>query len=269
MKLELQAYLSGAQPGFERSVVREYLQARILQAVGLSGQMTSIAFMGGTALRFLYAIPRYSEDLDFALEGDPGGYRFDDLLARIVRTFEREGYAVEAAQKPNRTAVDKAFLKFPGILHELDLSPHVSEVVSVKIEVDTNPPDGAVCEISEVRRYALARVLHHDKASLLAGKLAALFMRPYTKGRDLYDLLWYLSDPTWPQPNLELLSSALEQGGWRGPEVDQTTWRTVLLERLGTVDWKKGKLEAVQFLERPAEAEMLDLETFGRLLASQ
>jgi predicted nucleotidyltransferase component of viral defense system len=50
---------------------------------------------------------------------------------------------------------------------------------------------------------------HHDRASLLAGKLHALFQRRYVKGRDLYDLMWYLSDPNWPEPNLTLLQNAL------------------------------------------------------------
>ena len=57
----------------------------------------------------------------------------------------------------------------------------------------------------------MLRLFHHDRASLLAGKLHAILKRPYTKGRDLYDLIWYLSDPDWPLPNLTLLNSALRQ----------------------------------------------------------
>jgi hypothetical protein len=266
MKHELQNHLSRAVPGFERSVVREYLQARVLQTIGLSGQMTSVAFMGGTALRFLYAIPRYSEDLDFSLERAPDRYDFPGLLTEVTRVFEREGYAVEVAAKPARTAVDKAFVKFPGLLHEMELTPHASEVVSVKLEVDTNPPAGAMCEITQVKRFAVVRVFHHDKASLLSGKLAAVLMRPYTKGRDLYDLLWYLADPEWPSPNLELLRNAVQQGGRGGADLTPDTWKAIILERLEAVDWVKGRQEAVQFLERPAEADMLEYVTFARLL---
>ena len=70
-----------------------------------------------------------------------------------------------------------------------------------------------------MRRYERAPGLpiqHHDKASLLAGKLHAILQRPYAKGRDLYDLLWYLGDPTWPPPNLTMLNHALRQTGWEG-----------------------------------------------------
>ncbi len=267
MKHELNGYVRQAPEGFGKSVAREYLQARILQHIGLSGQMASLAFMGGTALRFLFAVPRYSEDLDFALEANLQDYAFRDVLGVIAHGFEREGYEVEIKFKESRTAVDKAFVKFPGLLSEIGLSPHASEVLSVKIEVDTRPPAGAVSVVSEVRRFVLMRLYHHDRASLLAGKIAAVLMRQYTKGRDLYDLLWYLSDRSWPSPNLVMLRNAAEQGGWGNPaSLDAAGWQEAVLQRLGEVDWDKARIEAVQFLERPLEADLLEYATFERLL---
>lgn len=269
MKHELAGYVEQAPEGFKESVAREYLQARILQHIGLSGQMTSLSFMGGTALRFLYAVPRYSEDLDFALEANREQYAFSDLLAVIARGFEREGYDVQIKFKESQTAVDKAFVKFPGLLHEVGLSPHASQVLSVKVEVDTNPPAGAVSVVSEVRRFVLVRIYHHDRASLLAGKISAVLMRQYTKGRDLYDLMWYVSDRSWPAPNLTLLRNAAVQGGWDNPDdLNEAGWRGAVLRRLREVDWGKARTEAVQFLERPLEADLLELPTFERLLKS-
>ena len=64
---------------------------------------------------------------------------------------------------------------------------------------------------------------HHDKPSLLAGKLHAVLSRKWTKGRDLYDLVWYLADRTWPAPNLALLNAALAQTGWKGPVMTAAT----------------------------------------------
>jgi hypothetical protein len=267
LKHELVGYIRQAPEGFGYAVAREYLQARILQHIGLSGQMTSLAFMGDTALRFLYALPRYSEDLDFALEANREGFEFGELLEIIVRGFVREGYEVEVKYRESKTAVDKAFVKFPGLLHEVGLSPHASEVLSVEVDVDTNPPDGATLEVSELRRFVLMRIYHHDRASLLAGKLAAVLMRQYTKGRDLYDLLWYLSDPSWPTPNLALLLSAAQQSGWPHPEeLDDSGWRAAVLQRLSEVDWGRARTEVGQFLERPLEADLLELATFERLL---
>jgi Nucleotidyl transferase AbiEii toxin, Type IV TA system len=112
------------------------------------------------------------------------------------------------------------------------------------------------------------QVYHHDRASLLAGKIAAVLMRRYTKGRDLYDLMWYLSDRSWPEPNLNMLRNAAAQGGWVDPEsLDEAGWRRAVLQRLSQVEWNKARTEAVQFLERPREADLLELATFERLLA--
>ena len=49
-----------------RSRAREYLQARTLLALQDNGAFSHWAFVGGTALRFLFQLPRYSEDLDFS-----------------------------------------------------------------------------------------------------------------------------------------------------------------------------------------------------------
>lgn len=78
-----------------RHLAREYLQARILNNLQQSGAMVPLAFHGGTALRFLYQIPRYSEDLDFALERVPDRYDFRAYLKSIQSTLTAERYALE------------------------------------------------------------------------------------------------------------------------------------------------------------------------------
>ena len=196
---------SGLDP---RNAVREYLQARVLGALQHAGAMMAIAFHGGTALRFLYGLPRFSEDLDFALEDPHRGFDIREALRQIRSGLEAEGYRVDLRVKTT-TAVHSGFVKFPGLLHDLGLSPHQEETLRVKLEVDTNPPDGAGLETTLVRRVVTLRLHHHDRSSLLAGKLHAVLQRSWTKGRDLFDLLWYLSDPEWPQPNLVLLNNAL------------------------------------------------------------
>ena len=88
--------------------------------------------------------------------------------------------------------------------------------MSIKIEVDTNPPAGAVIATTLVRRHVTIHLCHYDRASLFAGKLHAILSRPWVKWRDLYDLAWYLADPAWPPPNIALLNAALAQTGWTG-----------------------------------------------------
>jgi len=176
-----------------RNLTREYLQALILQSLQRAGAMVSLAFHGGTALRFLYSLPRYSEDLDFALEVNTGIYDFRTYLQAIHKDLKAQGYNV-TLKVSNQKTVQSAFVRFTGLLYDLNLSPHQDEILAVKIEVDTNPPKEASLDTTLIRRHVLLNLQHHDKASLLAGKLHAILQRPYPKGRDIYDLTWYLSD---------------------------------------------------------------------------
>ncbi len=247
-----------------RNVAREYLQARILAVLQRAGAMTSLAFHGGTCLRFLYDLPRYSEDLNFTLEGKPAnslrGY------ARVVRAeLVAENYRVDVRVREHRV-FHSALVRFPGVLHDIGLSPHASEVLAVKIEVDTNPPSGAGTDITLVRRHATLRLHHHDRSSLLAGKLHAVLQRPWTKGRDLFDLAWYLSDPQWPAPNLILLNAALRQSGWKGDIMTPEAWKRIVGERLEGLDWPRAVADARPFLAREEEVELIDKEGVLRLL---
>ena len=248
---------------------REYLQARMLQKLQEAGIFRHWAFVGGTALRFLYSIPRFSEDLDFSIVPATPLPDFRDSVARIKTGFEAEGYCVALAVKSGKT-VASAFVKFPGLLHELGLSPHTSQILSIKVEVDTNPPAGAVLDTTLVRRLGLTlNLTHYDKASLLAGKVHALLTRSYTKGRDLYDLIWYLADPGWPAPNMNLLAAALAQTGWTGPVPTGATWRSVLAERLASVNWRAAQADVSPFLEREADRNLVTRDNAMDLLHSR
>jgi hypothetical protein len=267
VKAYIAQLLSGAaDPINGRNLVREYLQARILENLQRAGAMVPLAFHGGTALRFLYAIPRFSEDLNFALERSQSSYDFRAYLRAIQTEFEKEGYEV-GVKLNDRKTVYSAFVRFINLLYEYGLSAQRDEVLAVKIEVDTNPPAGAGLDTTLIRRHVTLRLQHHDRASLLAGKLHALFQRRYVKGRDLYDLLWYLSDPDWPAPNLNLLRNALEQTGWDGPIPDEQNWRDILCQRLRSVDWKKSVADVKPFLERSNEVALLTQENFEKLLS--
>lgn len=263
MKDHLRLLVRATDPLAGRNVAREYLQARVLEGMGRAGAFATLAFQGGTAVRFLYNLPRYSEDLDFALEGDRSNYDLRGWLAAVQRQFRREGYEVRTAVR-DRGALHAAWLRFPGILYEIGLSPHRDQVLAVKIDVDTNPPAGAVARTRLVRRHVSLRLWHHDRASLLAGKVHAVLRRPFAKGRDVYDLAWYLSNPEWPQPNLELLSAALRQGPKSGRALLLPgTWREATARRLATLSWDDLSADARPFLEGPDRlpdrAEVLDL----------
>lgn len=248
-----------------RNVTREYLQARILDSLQRSGAMIPLAFHGGTALRFLYSINRYSEDLDFALEQAPAQYDFRGYLRAIQSEFLAENYQVEVKVNDQKT-VHSAFVRFIGLLHELQLSPHRDEILAVKIEVDTKPPAGATLAIAVVRRHLPLRLQHHDRATLLAGKLHAVLQRAYSKGRDLYDLFWYLSDPAWPAPNINMLNHALQQSNWKGEALTSENWRRITRRQIERLEWSKVIEDVRPFVVVEAELRHLTLENLQLLL---
>ncbi len=248
MKDHLRELVRGMDPLAGRNVLREYLQARILEGLQRAGAMSPLAFQGGTALRFLYGLPRYSEDLDFALEGTREPCDLRRWITEIARQFRREGYEVAGSLR-ERGNVHAGWVRFREVLHDTGLSPHRDEVLGVRIDVDTNPPTGAVTATRLVRRHVSLRLHHHDRASLLAGKLHAVLCRPWTKGRDIYDLAWYLSDPSWPSPNLELLNAAVRQGAPEAEPLAENTWREVVAERVKGLPWDEVVADVRPFLQ--------------------
>ena len=257
-----------AQPNdfLKRSIMREFLQARILQSLQDHGAFTNWAFVGGTALRFLFRLPRYSEDLDFSLTSEKTD--FSGLIQKVQKDLEAETYSVTLKSKKGR-AIASVFFKFPGLLYEFGLSHRSTENISVKVEVDTNPPADAVITTTVLRRFVVLNLLHYDKASLFAGKIHAVLTRPYTKGRDLYDLVWYLADDQWPAPNLQLLNNALSQSGWAVKPLTKKTLGAVINKKLSSIDWQKVSLDVAPFLERQQDLKLLNLKTVQGLLYSR
>ncbi len=246
-------------------IVREYLQARILQSLQRAGAMQTLAFHGGTSLRFLYDIPRYSEDLDFALDLHPEAYDFQAYLARIVRDFSAESYAVDIKLNEKRV-VHKAFVRFRGLLHELGLSGHVTETLSIKIEIDTNPPLDANLMTTPLHKYVPINLQHHDPATLLAGKIGAILQRVYLKGRDIYDLWWYLSQLDWPEPNFVYLNQVLGQGGWEGNVLTLSNWRRVVREQVAPLSWRHVLEDVESFIIDPYKPNDFNKERLLLLL---
>ncbi len=249
----------------QRGIVREYLQMRILQGLQNAGAMIPLAFHGGTALRILYQLPRYSEDLDFALERHSEQYDFRKYLLAIQRDLESEVYDVEI-KLSDQKVVHSAFVRFRGLFHQLGISPHQTEVLAIKLEVDTNPAAHAELNTTFVEHHVLVHLQHHDQASLLAGKLHAILQREYVKGRDWYDLFWYLRRPHWAAPNVGMLNDALSQSGWNKGVVTEGNWKSFALERLMPLDWNRVIDDVQRFLIDQGELLEFKKATLENLL---
>lgn len=169
-------------PNDRLNVLREYLQSQILRSLHESRAFTSLSFVGGTALRFVYGLRRFSEDLDFSVEA-PQGYAPRLWLSRLDRFLRLSGY--EAAVSWNdRKTVNTAWIRFAGLLRDLDIAAQPGQKIAIKLEIDTRPPAGANTQRMVVQRHTMVALQHHDLASMMAGKIHATVTRSRTKGRD-------------------------------------------------------------------------------------
>jgi hypothetical protein len=134
------------------------------------------------------------------------------------------------------------------------------------VEVDTNPPEGAISTTTVIRRFVTLNLLHYDRPSLLAGKLHAVLSRAYTKGRDLFDLVWYLTDRTWPGPNFTFLNNALPTTRWLGPKLTAANWRRIVAKRMEEIRWDRAVKDVSPFLERSQDVNLLTLKNVRNLL---
>ena len=101
---------------------------------------------------------------------------------------------------------------------------------------------------------------------LLAGKLHAILQRPYLKGRDLYDLIWYLSDRDWPDPNLTLLNNALRQTKWVGPSLGVENWREVVGSKIENISFEQAVDDVRPFISPQEDLIPLTKDNLLRLL---
>lgn len=266
MKEEALALVSGVtEPGVALNRLREYLQAFVLRSFHDSEAFRHLAFVGGTALRFLHGLPRFSEDLDFSLV-DGAECSGVEWMGKVKRDLQLAGFLPEVTWN-DRKVVHTGWVRVAGILHEAGLSAMPGQNLAIKVEIDTRPPAGARCERRIITRHLTFFLQHYDLPSLMAGKLHAVINRKYAKGRDWYDLVWYLSQRPPLAPNLPLLQNALDQtqGGGRS---DAAAWRPLVRDRLARADIGAILADVGPFLERRQDAALLTRENLLGLLES-
>ncbi|MFA5143010.1 MAG: nucleotidyl transferase AbiEii/AbiGii toxin family protein [Candidatus Omnitrophota bacterium] len=234
--------------------LRETLQLLTLKFIQDKGYFNNLAFVGGTALRFLYDMRRFSEDLDFSVF-DAKGYDFTDIVRVLEREFDLNGLKIETKPAVKKT-VRSSMLKFPGLLKSTGLSPLASQTLSIKIKADSNSPCGWHLEKTLVNKLYALNISHFDLASLYAAKLHACFFRKYVKGRDFYDLLWYLGKKV--KPNYQLLNNAITQTQGRDYKIDENNIMDFLTERVESVDFSAAKKDVERFLQDKSELKLLE-----------
>jgi predicted nucleotidyltransferase component of viral defense system len=204
--------------------LREILQEITLLGLWRSRFFEKAAFYGGTALRILYGMDRYSEDLDFSLLKPTAEFdlsRYCNALEKEIRSFGFEA-TVTGKAKNARSAIQSAFLKADTLKHllvvntaeNLTRSVQRGQVLKIKIEVDTDPPPGFDTETRFLLQPISFSVRAFSLPDMFAGKMHAVLCREWksrVKGRDWYDLVWYAANH--PQLHLKHLEQRMIQSG--------------------------------------------------------
>lgn len=264
MRTILEAKLKGiTSPERRRDILREFLQHLILSSLDRRGAFQHWAFVGGTSLRVLFDLRRFSEDLDFsAIRGSKKKAHVKKVMADVAKDLADWGFACTVAHVKDGI-VESGFFEFPGLLKDFGITKDPRQKLSIKCEVDQNPPTGFHLQTSAVQKDFLMMIVHHDLPSLFAGKLHAFLCRRFVKGRDLYDLVWYLTRKT--PVNLEFLQNAIRQTGSTPPN-SLTTLTETLKIKIESLDLRSVKNDLAPFLEDPSEIRFIERDSLSSLL---
>ena len=245
----------------EINAMKEIIQEIVLCGLSRGGFFKEAAFYGGTALRIFYGLDRFSEDLDFALL-EPNK-NFD--LSKYFRFIEDEvavyglNLEIKTKEKTKDSNILSAFLKGDTKEHIFIFFPNENmensssfKNIKIKFEIDINPPSGAKYEFKYKLLPSPHQVRLYDKSSLFAGKIHAILCRNWshrTKGRDLYDYVFYLSKGI--KVNLELVKSKLIESKVLAPNSDFTIdiLKDLLNKKFEEINYTDAKEDVMPFIK--------------------
>jgi len=248
--------------------LEDYVRAlrEILQEIALLGLWRSkffehAAFYGGTALRILHGIDRFSDDLDFSLIRPSSRFalsRYSAALQTEIRSFGFE-VRVIAKEKEARSAIQSAFLKADTLKQlvvveagqEMMRELPRGQVLKIKIEVDTDPPPGFETETRFLLHPIPFSVRTYVLPDLFAGKMHALLYRRWksrVKGRDWYDLVWYTANH--PRLHLLHLEERMRQSGdlEKGESLTRDRFHKLLDKAIAGLDVAQAKKGVEPFI---------------------
>ena len=250
-----------------QQALREIMQQIALAGLYRGGFFEKAAFYGGTALRIFYGLNRFSEDLDFSLLQSDENFRLNNYLKVIEDEFIAQGMAVsiKTKEKTVHTNIESAFLKSETLWSELVLESVLPQFglkqsigLKIKIEVDTKPPLGFESEEKLLLKPFSFYVKCFVIEDLFAGKMHALLFRKWrnnVKGRDWYDMEWYIRRGT--SLNIEhFLLRAKDSGDWEKETMTEEEFRKLLYDRIETVNLEIAKNDAKRFI---ADQKALDI----------
>lgn len=247
----------------ELSALKEIYQEIALSGLARSDFFKLAAFQGGTALRIIYQLKRFSEDLDFVLLKPSDLFQWQSYLKAIEIEFNSFGIDLEIKERADaKGTIKTAFLKEDSFARILELTYNRlrsdEQKITIKLEIDTQPPAGSNFENAFLTYPYPFSILIQDLPSLFASKCHALLCRKYEKGRDWFDFLWYLSRRT--PINYLLLKKALYQAGpYKEQKIPYSKkWLCEEFEKkISVINWKAAQRDVENFL-RPEERKFVE-----------
>ncbi|MBW2735279.1 MAG: nucleotidyl transferase AbiEii/AbiGii toxin family protein [Deltaproteobacteria bacterium] len=250
----------------EDNALREIVQQLALLGLHRGGFFKKASFYGGTALRLLYNLDRFSEDMDFCLITPDMSFSFAPYFEAIESELTRYGFSarVEERRTGPDAAIGSAFVKQDTIAGLLLIDRHRrgprGQLVKVRLEVDKQNPPGAERTKKLVKLPVPFLVSTLSEPSLFAGKVHALLARAYlnrVKGRDYYDFLFYAARDT-PVNMVYLEAKLRDSGHYKASETLTQTCLVQMLERkFLSVDFDKAR-DDVRPLIKANEVDSLD-----------
>jgi len=257
----------------------ETIQAIALLGLSRTDFFSQAAFYGGTALRLLYNLDRFSENLDFSLLQPFKGFRLSSYLGSLSDEMEAFGFSVEIGerQKKIETPIESTFIKANTRIHVIQAGVpraiadriHRNAVCKVKLEVDIDPPPYADFNVAYIDDPVPFSIQAYSGPSLLAGKMDAVLSRGWqnrVKGRDWYDFA-FLVRKKIPLllPHLE---ARLRQKGFYKEKVplDEVRCINMIDRRIESVDFDAAKADVISFIRRPKDLDVWSKDYFRHVL---
>jgi len=241
-----------------RSEIREIMQEVILLGLIKTDFFDNNVFQGGTALRMLYGLKRYSEDFDFTMKENKieefSWKPYGDKLVEYGKDF-----GIDFLPKENKDKFGNKIMRIKSdslltMIHDEKIVPYEftepGNRKKIGIKLETNFSVNAFeDEIKIADIFNKCNVRAFDLPSLFAGKINATLTREETnemtgkkertdKGRDWYDLLWYIEHKI--DPNYDFLSQKLDyRGPFQGKQVQANIeWvKKELFKRIEGLDY--------------------------------
>ena len=245
----------------ETNAMKEIIQEIVICGLSRGGFFNEAAFYGGTALRIFYGLNRFSEDLDFALLKPNKDFDLSKYFPFIEKEVQAYGLnlSITEKEKTKDSNIMSAFLKGDTKEHILMFFPNENmknttslKNIKIKFEVDINPPSGAKYDLKYKLLPSPHQVKLYDEASLFAGKIHAILCRNWnyrTKGRDLYDYIFYLSKNI--SVNLELVKEKLiDSNVLKGNDnFDINVLKEMLTAKFNEINYNDAKEDVIAFIE--------------------